>query len=204
MGRRRKGRGVTGVLLLDKPPGISSNHALQRVRRIYEAARAGHTGSLDVPATGLLPICLGEATKLSGYLLDAPKAYRAGIRFGVTTTTGDAAGEILERAPVSDIDAAALQERLQDFTGPLQQVPPMYSAIKVNGERLYKLAYRGEEVARAPRAVTVYEFKLLDWPRQTRWWTCAVPRGRISVNSRWMSVTRSAAAPTWCHCGVPG
>jgi len=160
MGRRRqkqRGRNVQGILLLDKPQGISSNAALQQVKRIFRASKAGHTGSLDPLADGLLPICLGAATKISAYLLDANKRYRVKIKLGVTTTTADAEGEIVETRPTEHITEQDINAVLSDFVGEIQQLPPMYSALKHNGERLYKLARQGIEVEREPRPVTIYE-----------------------------------------------
>ncbi len=158
--RKRRGRLVNGIVLLDKPAGLSSNHALQRVKRLFDAAKAGHTGSLDVPATGLLPVCLGEATKVSGFLLDADKTYLATGYLGVTTTTGDASGDVLEERTVTDINEERLLATLDKFKGPIEQVPPMFSALKHNGERLYKLAYQGIEVERKPRPIEIYELSL--------------------------------------------
>lgn len=157
----RNRRQINGVLLLDKPVGWTSNAALQTVKRLYQAAKAGHTGSLDPLASGLLPICLGEATKLSGYLLDADKAYRFSCQLGVTTTTGDAEGEIVATQPVRALSYAEVEAMLQRFTGIIQQVPPMYSALKRDGQPLYKLARRGIEVERQPRQVTIHELRLL-------------------------------------------
>ena len=158
---RHKGRPVNGILLLDKPIGLTSNDALQEVKHLYKARKAGHTGSLDPLASGLLPICLGEATKASGFLLDADKHYRMTCRLGVRTTTGDAEGEVLETRPVGALDAAALEAVLDRFRGPIQQVPPMYSAVKHQGERLYKLARQGVEVAREARTVVIRGLTLL-------------------------------------------
>ena len=158
---RHKGRPVNGILLLDKPIGLTSNDALQEVKHLYKARKAGHTGSLDPLASGLLPICLGEATKASGFLLDADKHYRMTCRLGVRTTTGDAEGEVLETRPVGALDAAALEAVLDRFRGPIQQVPPMYSAVKHQGERLYKLARQGMEVTREARTVVIHELRLL-------------------------------------------
>lgn len=158
---RHKGRPVNGILLLDKPIGITSNDALQEVKHLYRARKAGHTGSLDPLASGLLPICLGEATKASGFLLDADKHYRMSCRLGVRTTTGDAEGEVLETRPVAALERAALEAVLDGFRGPIQQVPPMYSAVKHQGERLYKLARQGMEVAREARTVVIRELTLL-------------------------------------------
>lgn len=161
MGRRRfRGRNVNGILLLDKPLGITSNHALQKVKRLYRAAKAGHTGSLDPLADGLLPICFGSATKVSAFLLDADKRYWTRVRLGVTTATQDAEGEVTDERPTDHVTEAALQEVLGRFRGEIQQIPPMYSAIKHKGERLYQLAREGKEVERAPRKVTIHELKL--------------------------------------------
>ena len=166
MGRRKnKGRNVSGVLLLDKPQGGSSNHVLQRVKRLFGAAKAGHTGSLDPLATGMLPVCFGEATKISAFLLDADKRYHLKCQLGVNTTTGDAEGEIVDTQDVSAISEKDVKKVLPGFLGEIEQVPPMYSAIKHNGERLYKLARQGIEVERKARQVTIYdiEYIALDW-----------------------------------------
>ncbi|MCF7979929.1 MAG: tRNA pseudouridine(55) synthase TruB, partial [Chromatiaceae bacterium] len=147
MGRRRKqGREVNGILLLDKPSGISSNHALQRVKRLYGAQKAGHTGSLDPLATGLLPLCLGYTTKFSAFLLDADKRYRVRVRLGETTETADAEGEVIATASVDGITEAQVLEVISHFLGEIEQLPPMYSAVKHQGQRLYKLAREGKEV----------------------------------------------------------
>ena len=156
---KRIKRAIDGVLLLDKPLGYSSNQALQQVKRLYQAAKAGHTGSLDPLATGLLPVCLGEATKFSHFLLDADKSYRALIQLGSTTTTGDAEGEVLTRAQVN-VSPALLQETLSKFVGPIEQVPPMYSALKHQGKALYEYARDGQEVARLARLITIFDIKL--------------------------------------------
>ena len=158
---RRQRRPVSGVVLLDKPVGWTSNAALQAVKRLYQAAKAGHTGSLDPLASGLLPICLGEATKLSGFLLSADKGYRFTCRLGVTTATGDAEGEVVAVRPVGPLNQEAVEAALRRFVGTIQQIPPMYSALKHNGQPLYKLARKGIEVERAPREVTVRELRLL-------------------------------------------
>lgn len=163
MGRRsRPGRNVTGILLLDKPAGITSNDALQRVKHFYRAAKAGHTGSLDPLATGLLPICLGGATKFSGFLLDADKRYRVRVRLGVTTATADAEGDVVATAPTDGVDEPRLRDALARFLGPIEQLPPMYSAVKHKGERLYKLARQGIEVERTPRTVQIHALELLE------------------------------------------
>lgn len=163
MGRRRKGRLVDGVLLLNKAAGMSSNHALQRAKRLFFAAKAGHTGSLDPLATGLLPLCFGEATKFSQFLLDAEKGYQSTFKLGVVTTTGDAEGEVLHEADASGITREQVVEALARFVGDIEQVPPMYSALKLNGQPLYKLAREGREVERQPRPVTIFKLELLDF-----------------------------------------
>ncbi|SNS00482.1 tRNA pseudouridine synthase B [Methylobacillus rhizosphaerae] len=156
---RRIKRNIDGVLLLDKPLGISSNQALQIVKRLYQAAKAGHTGSLDPLASGLLPICLGEATKFSHFLLDADKSYRALVTLGSTTTTGDAEGEVLERSPVNTTQSE-LEVALTKMVGDILQVPPMYSALKHGGKALYEYARDGVEIAREPRPVTIHAITL--------------------------------------------
>lgn len=154
-------RRVDGVVLLDKRAGVSSNKALQEVRDLFRAEKAGHTGSLDPLATGLLPVCLGEATKVSAFLLDADKHYRVTCRLGVKTTTGDAEGEVTETAPVPALDAVHVTTILERFKGDIEQIPPMYSALKHAGKRLYELARRGVDVERRPRTVTIHELRLL-------------------------------------------
>ncbi|MES9978225.1 MAG: tRNA pseudouridine(55) synthase TruB, partial [Candidatus Thiodiazotropha sp. 6PLUC5] len=164
MGRRRnRGRNINGVLLLDKPEGMTSNKALQEVKFLYKAAKAGHTGSLDPLATGLLPICFGEATKLSAFLLDADKRYQVRVKLGEITTTADAEGEVIETADPSGVTEAALLETMAEFQGEQQQLPPMYSAIKHKGERLYKLARQGIEVEREPRTIHIHGLDLLSF-----------------------------------------
>ena len=155
--RKRKGRQISGVLLLDKAAGISSNKALQEVKFLYRAAKAGHTGSLDPLATGMLPICFGEATKISAFLLEADKRYRVKCKLGVVTNTGDAEGEAIRTADSSHITLADIQKHVPTFTGVIEQIPPMYSALKHEGQRLYKLAREGVEVERKPRKVTIHE-----------------------------------------------
>ena len=155
MARRRKGRPVTGILVLDKPVGPSSNQALQRVRHLFGAAKGGHTGNLDPLASGVLPICLGEATKLSQFLLDSDKAYEAQVTFGVSTATGDSEGEVLAQKNAAHLLQENVSAALAQFVGDIQQTPPMYSALKVDGQPLYKLARQGKEVERKPRPVTI-------------------------------------------------
>ena len=159
--RKIQRRDIDGIVLLDKPGGISSNRALQIVRGIFRARKAGHTGSLDPLATGLLPVCLGEATKVSAFLLDADKRYLTTCRLGITTTTGDSEGEVIEARSVQLLDAAKIEAVLGRFRGPIEQIPPMHSALKHEGRRLYALARRGETVEREPRAVTVHDLTLL-------------------------------------------
>jgi tRNA pseudouridine55 synthase len=154
-------RDVDGIVLLDKPEGISSNAALQRVRRAFRARKAGHTGSLDPLAGGLLPVCLGQATKASALLLDADKTYRFRLALGRSTTTGDREGETVEVAAVPDLDEPAIRDRAAAFVGDSMQVPPMYSALKHEGERLYRLARAGIEVERPPRRVRIDRLELL-------------------------------------------
>jgi len=156
MARRRSGRNVHGILLFNKPIGISSNAALQRVKRLFQARKAGHTGSLDRIATGLLPVCLGEATKLSGFLLDADKYYQAECTLGMTTTTGDKEGTVKQTRPVVGIDQNKIDAVIQSFIGPIEQIPPMHSAIKHKGQALYKLARQGKVVERQPRTVVIH------------------------------------------------
>ena len=157
---KRIRRAVSGIILLDKPRGFTSNAALQKVRWLLNAEKAGHTGSLDPLATGVLPLCFGEATKFSQYLLDADKGYETVAQLGVTTTTADAEGEVIERKPVA-VSQAQLEALLPQFRGDLQQVPPMYSALKRDGQPLYKLARAGEVVEREPRSVTIARLDLL-------------------------------------------
>lgn len=162
MGRRRKGLKIDGVVLLDKPVGLSSNVALQKVRRALNAQKAGHTGTLDPLASGLLPLCFGDATKFSADLLHAEKEYETTIRFGVKTITGDAEGEVVsEREPTFDYQT--FSEVLENFRGEIEQVPPMYSALKKDGVPLYKLARKGEEIERKPRKVVISTLDVLDF-----------------------------------------
>jgi len=163
MSRRRQGRDVHGVLLLDKPAGMSSNQAVQRVRRLLQARKAGHTGTLDPFATGMLPICLGEASKTAAWMLDSAKAYAATALFGSATSTGDLEGEVIEQCELPATDAAGLRSVLEEFLGRIRQVPPMYSALKHQGQPLYRLARAGQEVEREAREVTIHALELLRW-----------------------------------------
>ncbi len=153
---------VDGVLLLNKPAGITSNQALQRVKRLFRAKKAGHTGSLDPAATGMLPLCFGEATKVCAFLLDADKSYRVTAKLGSRTDTGDATGTEIEAAAVPELSADEWRGLLEDFLGDSLQVPPMYSALKQGGQRLYKLARKGETVEREPRPIRIHAIELLE------------------------------------------
>jgi tRNA pseudouridine55 synthase len=157
---------VDGVLLLDKPIGFTSNDALQKARRLFSAAKGGHTGTLDPLATGLLPLCFGEATKFSADLLDADKTYEAVLKLGVTTDSGDAEGQVTATATVNT-EKAAILKLLPQFTGDIQQIPPMHSALKRDGRPLYELARKGIEVEREARAVTIHAIDLLDFAGDT-------------------------------------
>ena len=158
-----RGAALCGILLLDKPPGLSSNAALQRVRAHLGRPKAGHTGSLDPLATGMLPICIGEATKLAGDLLAGIKAYTVELRLGERTDTGDAAGEVVERCGVPALSKDSIEAALRGLRGPQQQIPPMYSALKRDGVPLYRLARRGLEVERAARSIEIYALELLQF-----------------------------------------
>ncbi|MGL4487514.1 MAG: tRNA pseudouridine(55) synthase TruB [Yersinia sp. (in: enterobacteria)] len=163
MGRpRRRGRDINGVLLLDKPPGLSSNDVLQKVKRLFSANRAGHTGALDPLATGMLPICLGEATKFSQFLLDTDKRYRVVARLGQRTDTSDAEGTVISEREVN-VTHAQMDTALDSFRGDSQQIPSMYSALKYQGKPLYEYARQGIEVEREARSITVYELLFIRW-----------------------------------------
>lgn len=159
-GQRKPWRDVNGILLLDKPQGISSNAALQRARRLFRARKAGHTGSLDPLASGMLPLCLGEATKFSGHLLDADKVYEVQAHWGTRTETGDRDGAVTESSPVTEVPQERLEAVLGRFIGEISQVPPMYSALKHEGRRLYDLARAGQEVPRPPRQVRIHDLAI--------------------------------------------
>ena len=161
MSKRKSGRNIHGILLLDKRLGVSSNKALQEVRYLFNANKAGHTGSLDPLATGLLPLCFGEATKVSALMLDDNKRYQVLVQLGVMTDTGDAEGSIIETKPVPDLSIEQIQACLQQFTGEIDQIPPMYSALKHNGRKLYELAREGKTIERKARRITIFELKLL-------------------------------------------
>lgn len=152
---------IDGILLLDKPIGISSNHALQRVKRLVKAKKAGHTGCLDPLASGMLPICLGEATKFSRFFLESDKCYQFTLCLGATTTTGDAAGDLLSQQPVPPLSSALIEQIIFKFQGELSQIPPMYSAIKYQGKPLYQLAREGKEIERKARLITIHELNFI-------------------------------------------
>ncbi|RZT93850.1 tRNA pseudouridine(55) synthase TruB [Rivibacter subsaxonicus] len=161
--QRIQRRALHGVLLLDKPVGLSSNDALQKAKWLLRAEKAGHTGTLDPLASGLLPLCFGAATKFSQVSLDADKSYRATLHLGRSTSTGDAEGEILQDRPVDGLDRAAIDAACAAFTGTIDQVPPMHSALKVDGKALYKYARAGIEVERAPRRITIHSIAIVEW-----------------------------------------
>jgi tRNA pseudouridine55 synthase len=163
---RTRNRDVRGLLLLDKPGGVTSNGALQRVKHLFQAAKAGHTGSLDPLATGMLPICFGAATSVCAYLLDARKAYRVVAALGATTDTGDADGNVVATSDCAPPDRDTVAAALERFEGTIEQIPPMYSALKQDGVRLYELARRGLSVPRAARSVVIESLQLehYRWP----------------------------------------
>lgn len=169
MGRRKQGADIHGIVLLDKPAGISSNRALQKVRGIFQARKAGHTGSLDPFATGMLPICLGEASKTAAFMLEAGKRYRATALLGAATSTGDVEGAVIQTCQVPDLNPDSLSQLLQQFVGDIKQVPPMYSALKHEGRPLYEYARAGIEIERSSRSVTIHDMEIVDWqsPRLT-------------------------------------
>lgn len=172
MSKRKSGRNVHGIVLLDKRLGVSSNRALQEVRHLFNANKAGHTGSLDPMATGLLPLCFGEATKVSALMLDDNKRYQVLVQLGVMTDTGDAEGIVIETKPVPDLSAEDIRACLQQFTGEIEQIPPMYSALKHNGKKLYELAREGKTIERRARRIKIFELKLLDFSKD--WLTLEV------------------------------
>lgn len=163
MSRRKRGVDIHGIVLLDKPAGISSNRALQKVRGIFQARKAGHTGNLDPFATGMLPVCMGEASKTAAFMLDAGKRYTAVARLGESTTTGDVEGEILQTRPLPELDTLAIELKLKQFVGDIEQVPPMYSALKHQGKPLYEYARAGIDIDRPARSVTIHDLHLCHW-----------------------------------------
>ncbi len=170
MGRKNKGRDVSGIIVINKPQGLTSNQVLQRVKRLYNARKAGHTGALDPLATGVLPVCLGEATKFSQLLLDSDKAYDTTATLGEVRTTGDAEGEVVQRADVPPLTGDGIEAVLAGFRGDVEQVPPMFSALKLNGRPLYELARQGMSEAemqavaeKKRRVIHIFELSLNDW-----------------------------------------
>ncbi|HEX7037851.1 MAG TPA: tRNA pseudouridine(55) synthase TruB [Pseudomonadales bacterium] len=161
MARRQRGRDVSGILVLDKPQGLSSNEAVQKAKRLFYARKVGHTGSLDPLATGVLPLCFGEATKFSQYLLTSDKKYWARLKLGVATDSGDADGTVLERRPVEGVTRERVEQVLERFRGEIEQVPSMFSAVKHQGQPLYKLARQGIEIERESRRVTIFENEIV-------------------------------------------
>jgi tRNA pseudouridine55 synthase len=160
--RNKKGRDITGIMIIDKPTGHSSNHILQRVKRLFDAKKAGHTGSLDPLATGVLPVCLGDATKLSSYLLDADKQYQVTCQLGVITDSGDSDGNVVDELSIPEFDEDTLSNIIQQFIGEIEQVPPMFSALKHQGQPLYKLARQGIDVERKARRIVIYAIEIMD------------------------------------------
>ena len=198
MARRRKGRAVTGILVLDKPVGPSSNQVLQRVRHLFNAAKAGHTGNLDPLASGVLPICLGEATKLSQFLLDSDKAYQATVSFGVKTTTGDSEGEVVEERNVASLTTDEVTAVLNSFVGVFDQTQPMHSALKVDGQPLYKLARQGKEVERKARRIEVHSIEMLSFKPG------AVATSDIRVSCSKGTYIRTLSEDIAAALGLPG
>lgn len=162
MAKRKTGRDVHGIVLLDKRLGVSSNQALQEVKRLFNANKAGHTGALDPLATGLLPLCFGEATKVSALMLDDDKRYSVTLQLGVMTDTGDSEGKVIAEMPIPALDNDRLRECLAGFVGEIEQVPPMYSALKHQGKKLYELAREGKTVERQARRIKIYELQLIE------------------------------------------
>jgi len=162
LSKRKSGRNIHGILLLDKRLSVSSNRALQEVKRLFNANKAGHTGSLDPLATGLLPLCFGEATKVSAMMLDDNKRYQVVVKLGVMTDTGDSEGKVIEEKPVPELSLEEIEDCLQCFNGEIDQVPPMYSALKHNGRKLYELAREGKIIERKARKISIFELKLLN------------------------------------------
>jgi len=169
MSKRKSGLNVHGIVLLDKRLGVSSNKALQEVRHLFNANKAGHTGSLDPLATGLLPLCFGEATKVSALMLDDNKRYHVVIQLGVMTDTGDAEGRVIETKPIPDLSMEEIHACLQQFMGEIDQIPPMYSALKHNGKKLYELAREGITIDRKARQIKIFELKLLSGSQAGAW-----------------------------------
>lgn len=200
MARRRKGRSVDGILVLDKPQGRSSNGAMVTTRAIFNASKAGHTGALDPLATGVLPICFGEATKFSQFLLDADKEYRSHFVFGRQTDTGDAEGSVLAELDASSLTSAELESHISKLRGDILQVPPMYSALKRDGKPLYELARKGITVERAARPVSIREFELESFTPGAL--AVAVVRVRCSKGTYIRSLAEDLGAAIGCGAHV--
>ena len=166
MSRRKTGKHISGIILLDKPLGQSSNRALQSVRRLFDAQKAGHTGNLDPLATGMLPLCFGEASKTAAFMIDADKSYRATARLGIATETGDTEGRISKELKVPVLTESEILKVFASFTGDIEQIPPMYSALKHEGKPLYKLAREGKTIERPPRSVTIHQLSLLQFSQE--------------------------------------
>lgn len=197
MGRRRKfGRKLDGMLLVNKPAGETSNAVLQRAKRLFFANKAGHTGALDPLATGVLPLCFGEATKFSQYLLDADKVYISTFKFGTTTDTADADGDVLQQVSAAHITQADVEQAMASFRGDIAQVPPMYSALKKDGQPLYKLARKGIEVERKARNVTIFDYQLLDFIAGDQ------PQAKVLIHCTKGTYVRSLAADLGEALGV--
>ncbi|MEX0827752.1 MAG: tRNA pseudouridine(55) synthase TruB, partial [Haliea sp.] len=190
---RRRGRQISGIVVLDKPEGETSNRSLQQVKRLYQAAKAGHTGSLDPLATGVLPLCFGEATKISQFLLDSDKAYRVTIKLGIRTETGDSEGEILSQADAQGIKRKDLEAALAHFRGEIEQLPSMYSALKHQGTPLYKLARQGKSLERKRRKVTIHSLELIEFQ---------VPELILDVHCSKGTYVRTLADDLGEHLGV--
>lgn len=202
MGRRPKwGRKVNGVLLLNKPAGITANDALQKAKRLFFANRAGHTGALDPLATGVLPVCFGEATKFSQYLLDADKRYRSTFCFGMATESGDADGEVIATADASGLTEGDLLAAMAPFRGRIKQVPSMFSALKHQGQPLYKLARQGLEVEREAREVEIFEYELLRFTPGTDT-PDGLPRAEVEIHCSKGTYVRSLAEDLGRELGV--
>jgi tRNA pseudouridine55 synthase len=195
--RRKKGRQVDGLLVLDKPTGMSSNASLQHAKRLFGAAKAGHTGSLDPLATGVLPLCFGEATKFSQFLLDADKGYESTFVLGVGTDTADADGAVIAQASAVHLTEDAVTQAMATLTGAIEQVPPMYSALKVDGQPLYKRARAGEQIERAARPVEIYGFELLSFEPGEQ------VRLRVKVRCSKGTYIRTLAEDLGAALGVP-
>jgi tRNA pseudouridine55 synthase len=199
LGRRRRfGRKLDGVIIIDKPAGETSNAVLQRAKRLFFAEKAGHTGALDPLATGVLPLCFGEATKFSQYLLDSDKTYVSDFYFGIATDTADSDGKTLSQIDASSLTEEMLESEVSNYRGDIEQVPPMYSALKLNGQPLYKLARKGIEVERAARKVHIFEFSVLSFEPGE------VARAKVRVHCSKGTYIRSLAADIGEALGLGG